>query len=202
MLCFLFVCFYFFSHFAAAVVIFTSVFFFSFCLALSFFYFFFCFFCFCWCFFFYVSQPFLSLAGWLKFAWHDNRFVCCLDASAPWLSYSAQSLLFLSACWALTAITKHSTVTILRADDGSFWKGICLQWVWFNLRFSPFVWTDQPDWPSTNARHQWRSPILFPWRMHCVKREWELIFFVFRESIFFRPRETGFSSLRDLWNMH
>ena len=36
----------------------------------------------------------------------------------------------------------------------------------------------------------------------CVKREGGFIFSVIRESIFFRPRETGFRLFRDPWNMH
>ena len=35
-----------------------------------------------------------------------------------------------------------------------------------------------------------------------VKREWGFIFSVIRESIYFRPRETGFRLFRDPWNMH
>ena len=36
----------------------------------------------------------------------------------------------------------------------------------------------------------------------CVRREWGFSFFVIRESISFRPRETGFRLFRDPWNMH
>ena len=36
----------------------------------------------------------------------------------------------------------------------------------------------------------------------CVKSEWGFIFSVIRESIYFRPRETGFRFFRDPWNMH
>ena len=35
-----------------------------------------------------------------------------------------------------------------------------------------------------------------------VKREWGFIFPVIHESIFFRPRETGFRLFRDPWNMY
>ena len=51
------------------------------------------------------------------------------------------------------------------------------------------------------------SPILFSWRVNgcfflCVRHEWGFIFSVIRESIFFRPWETGFWFFRDLWKMN
>ena len=67
-----------------------------------------CFVLFCFVFAFLCVFLFLvHFAAVLEFAWHDNRFVCCLDVSAPWLSHSAQSPPLLSACCARTVITKH-----------------------------------------------------------------------------------------------